>query len=148
MAQVFKNRKASHEYTFINIYEAGLVLKGTEIKSVRAGKVNFLDSFARVENGELWLFNLHISPYEKGNIFNHEETRKRKLLMHKREISRIAKLANESGMTIVPVEIYINEEGRCKIKIALAKGKKSFDKRESLHEKDMARDTARQLKHE
>jgi SsrA-binding protein len=148
MSNIYKNRKAGHEYIFIQTYEAGIVLMGTEIKSIRDGKVNFLDSFGRVENNELWLYSLHISPYEKGNIFNHNPTRKRKLLLHHREITRIASKVAEQGMTIVPIEIYINEEGKCKIKIALAKGKRSFDKRESLHEKDRQRDTARQLKNE
>jgi SsrA-binding protein len=148
MANIYKNRKASHEYIFIQTYEAGIVLMGTEIKSIREGKLNFLDSFGKVENNELWLYSLHISPYEKGNIFNHNATRKRKLLLHHREIMRIASKVAEQGMTIVPIEIYMNEQGKCKIKIALAKGKHSFDKRESLHEKDRQRDTARQLKNE
>ncbi len=148
MSNSYKNRKASHEYTFIQVYEAGIVLMGTEIKSIREGKVNFLDSFGKVDNGELWLYSLHISPYEKGNIFNHNATRKRKLLLHHREIMRIASKVAEQGMTIVPIEIFINEQGRCKIKIALAKGKRSFDKRESLHERDRQRDTDRQLKNE
>ncbi|HPT71027.1 MAG TPA: SsrA-binding protein SmpB, partial [Candidatus Cloacimonadota bacterium] len=110
MSNIYKNRKASHEYIFIQIYEAGIVLVGTEIKSIREGKINFLDSFAKVENGEMWLYSLHISPYEKGNIFNHNATRKRKLLLHHREIMKIGSKVAEQGMTIVPIEIFINEQ--------------------------------------
>ncbi|GAB1365818.1 SsrA-binding protein [Candidatus Cloacimonadaceae bacterium] len=138
-----KNRRASHEYYIVQSFEAGIVLQGTEIKSIRAGKVNFKDSFAKVERGECWLHNLHISPWEKASYFNHDAERKRKLLLHKHEINRLKTKVDEQGMTLVPLEIVINEQGRCKIIIALAKGKKYFDKRDSLHQKDLQRDRER-----
>ncbi len=138
-----KNRRASHEFYIVQNFEAGIVLQGTEIKSIRAGKVNFKDSFAKVERGECWLHNLHISPWEKASYFNHDAERKRKLLLHKHEINRLKTKVDEQGMTLVPLEIVINEQGRCKIIIALAKGKKYFDKRESLHQKDLQRDKER-----
>jgi SsrA-binding protein len=138
-----KNRRASHEFYIIQSLEAGIALQGTEIKSIRAGKVNFKDSYARVEHGECWLHNLHISPWEKASYFNHDAERKRKLLLHKHEINRLKSKVEEQGMTLVPLEIMINEQGRCKIIIALAKGKKYFDKRESLHQKDLQREKER-----
>lgn len=138
-----KNRRASHEYYIVQSYEAGIALQGTEIKSIRAGRVNFKDSYAKVEHGECWLHNLHISPWEKASYFNHDAERKRKLLLHKHEINRLKTKVEEQGMTLVPLEIVINEQGRCKIIIALAKGKKFFDKRESLHQKDLQRDKER-----
>jgi len=138
-----KNRRASHEYYIVQSYEAGIVLQGTEIKSIRAGKVNFKDSFAKVERGECWLHNLHISPWEKASYFNHDAERKRKLLLHKHEINRLKTKVDEQGMTLVPLEILINEHGLCKIIIALAKGKNYFDKRDSLHQKDLQREKER-----
>jgi len=138
-----KNRRASHEYYIVQSLEAGIALQGTEIKSIRAGKVNFKDSYAKVEHGECWLHNLHISPWEKASYFNHDAERKRKLLLHKHEINRLKSKVDEQGMTLVPLEIVINEQGRCKIVIALAKGKKYFDKRESLHQKDLQREKER-----
>lgn len=138
-----KNRRASHEYYIVQSYEAGIALQGTEIKSIRAGRVNFKDSYAKVEHGECWLHNLHISPWEKASYFNHDAERKRKLLLHKHEINRLKTKVEEQGMTLVPLEIVINEQGRCKIIIALAKGKKFFDKRESLHQKDLQREKER-----
>jgi len=141
-----KNRRALHEYFIIQKYEAGIALKGTEIKSIRAGMVSFKDSFAKVEHGECWLHNLHISPWEKAAYFNHEAERPRKLLLHKQEINRLRTKVEEQGMTLVPLEIMINEQGLCKISLALAKGKKYFDKRESLQKKDMEREKARDEK--
>ncbi len=138
-----KNRRASHEYYIVQSYEAGIALQGTEIKSIRAGKVNFKDSFAKVERGECWLHNLHISPWEKASYFNHDAERKRKLLLHKHEINRLKTKVDEQGMTLVPLEILINEHGLCKIIIALAKGKNYFDKRDSLHQKDLQREKER-----
>ncbi len=138
-----KNRRATHEYYVEQSYEAGIVLRGTEIKSIRAGKINFKDSYAKVERGECWLHNLHISPWEKAAYFNHEAERKRKLLLHKHEINRLKSKVEEQGMTLVPLEILINEQGRCKIIIALAKGKKTYDKRESLQNKDLQRQKER-----
>lgn len=138
-----KNRKASHDYFFDQKFEAGIVLKGTEIKSIRAGKINFKDSHARIVNGECWLHNFHISPWESAAFFNHEPERKRKLLLHKHEIRRLRAKVEEQGMTIIPLDIYINENGFCKLTIALAKGKKAYDKRETLHKKDLQREKER-----
>lgn len=144
----FENRKAKFEYFFIQEWEAGIVLKGTEIKSIREGKINFKDSYGRIIENEVWIYNLHIAPYEKGSYFNHEAERKRKLLLHAREIKRMKNKTEEQGMTLVPIRIYINEKGKCKVMIALAKGKKNFDKRDSLQEKQMKRDTDRKMKME
>lgn len=142
-----KNKKARHEYFFIETFEAGIVLKGTEIKSIRQGKVNFIDSFARVDKmGEVWLMNLHISPYEKSAYFNHEATRPRKLLLNKREIKKISTKIVEGGMTLIPASIYINQRSLCKVELALAKGKKNYDKREDLQQKAQQRDIDRAKK--
>lgn len=141
-----KNRKAEHDYYIIQTMEAGIVLKGTEIKSIRSGKVSFKDSYAKIENGECWLLNLHISPWEKASFFNHEPERKRKLLLNRHEIKRLKVKVDEQGMTLVPVELYINETGKCKVKLALAKGKHSYDKRESLQKKDLERERERDSK--
>lgn len=138
-----KNRRAGHDYHILQKLEAGIVLTGTEIKSIRAGKVNFRDSYARVINGECWLINLHISPWDNAAHFNHDPDRKRKLLLHKHEIRRLKTKVEEQGMTIVPLELVINEAGRCKALIALCKGKKSYDKRESLQQRDLEREQAR-----
>lgn len=146
--QTFVNRKAAHAYFFVQEYEAGIVLSGTEIKSIRAGKLNFKDSYARIDNREVWLYNLHISPYEKGNIFNHDPERKRKLLLNKREIKKIHKKVEEQGFTLIPKEVYINENGLCKVLIAVAKGKKLFDKREDIQKKDLEMEAKRKLKYE
>ena len=132
----FINRKAGHDYFFVSDIECGIVLKGTEIKSIRLGKVNFKDSYARIDGNEVWLYNLHISPYEKTTYFNHEPERKRKLLLHKKEIKKIRNKVEHDGMTLVPKKIYINDRGRCKVLLALAKGKKSYDKRDAIAEKD------------
>ena len=144
----FKNKKAEHDYFFVQEIEAGIVLKGTEIKSIRLGRINFKDSYARVVDGEVWLYNLHISPYEKTVYFNHEPERKRKLLLHSREIKRLKNKVEQEGMTLVPKKIYINEKGKCKVMLALAKGKKLFDKRDTIQAKDMKRDMERRSKAE
>jgi len=144
--KLIKNRKAEHDYFIIQTLEAGIVLTGTEIKSIRAGKVNFKDSYGKIENGEVWLMNLHISPWEKASFFNHDPERKRKLLLNRHEIKRLRVKVDEQGMTLVPLEIYINEMGFCKIKLALAKGKHSYDKRETLQKKDLERDQERESK--
>ena len=141
---MIKNRRALHDYFVIQKLEAGISLEGSEIKSIRAGKVNFKDSYARIIDGECWLVNLHISPFEKSSHFIPDPTRKRKLLLHKHEIRRLRIRTEEQGMTIVPLEIFINEKGLCKVTLALAKGKKTYDKRETLHQKDMERDRARE----
>ncbi len=139
-----KNRKALHEYFVIQQFEAGIVLRGTEIKSIRAGQINFKDSYAKIENGECWLMNFHISPWEKAAFFNHEAERKRKLLMHRNEIRKLKSKVEELGMTLIPLDIYINAEGLCKLSIALCKGKKFYDKRETLHKKDLERERERE----
>ncbi len=144
--RVFTNRVARHNYFFLQEFETGIVLVGTEIKSIRAGKINFKDSYARVENGEVWLYNLHISPYDKGNIFNHEPERKRKLLLNRSEIRRLTKKTEEQGLTLIPKEIIINENGLCKVILVLAKGKKQYDKREDIQKRDLERETDRKKK--
>jgi len=141
-----KNRRAWHDYEIIQKFEAGIVLKGTEIKSIRAGKVNFKDSHARIISDECWLLNLHISPWEKSSYFNHEAERKRKLLLHSYEIKRLRTKVDEQGMTIIPLEIFINDKGLCKVIIGLAKGKHSYDKRESLQRKALQREKERSEK--
>ena len=134
--RIFKNRKAAHNYYFFQELEAGIILKGTEIKSIRAGKLNFKDSFAKIENNEIWLHNLHIGVYEKGNIFNHDPERKRKLLLSKREIKKLKYQVEERGMTLIPKDFYINDAGLAKMTLALARGKKLYDKRDTLRKKD------------
>lgn len=138
-----KNRRATHDYLVLQKYEAGIALVGSEIKSIRTGKVNFKDSYARIEDGECWLLNLHISPWETASHFNHDPDRKRKLLLHSQEIRRLRAKTEEQGMTLVPLELFINEKGLCKVVLALAKGKKTYDKRESLQQKDLQRDRER-----
>ncbi len=140
-----QNRKARHLYFIEDTFEAGIVLQGTEVKSVRAGRANLKESYARVEEGELFLYNMHISPYEPGNRFNHDPLRTRKLLMHRREINRLTGYVQEKGYTLVPLSIYLSR-GRIKIELALAKGKKDFDKRRSIAEKDAKREMERAFK--
>ena len=144
--KVFKNRKARHNYFFIQELEAGIVLRGSEIKSIREGKLSFKDSFASIEAGEVWLHSLHISPYKYDSIFAPDPERKRKLLLNKREIKKIKNQMDEKGMTLIPIEIYINEKGLAKIIIALAKGKRQYDKREDIKKKDVMRDMQRSMK--
>ncbi|MHC2994784.1 MAG: SsrA-binding protein SmpB [Candidatus Atribacteria bacterium] len=139
------NRKARHDYNILDTYEAGLVLKGTEVKSLREGKVSLRESFAQFENSELYIMNMHISPYAFGNIFNVNPKRKRKLLLHQREIDRLKGQVEEKGLTLVPLRIYF-KRGHAKIELALAKGKKLYDKRRTLAEKDAQREIERELK--
>lgn len=139
------NRKARHEYHILESYEAGIALKGTEVKSLRAGKANLQDSFARIENSELILYNMHIAQYEQGNRFNHEPKRPRKLLMHKREIMRLLGKTQEKGLTLVPLKVYFNN-GRAKVELALVKGKKVYDKREAIKARDARREMDRAMK--
>ncbi len=142
-----KNRKAFHEYFILDTYEAGIVLVGTEIKSIRQGKINFKDSYARIdENNEVWLMNMHISIYDKGTHFNHKPERSRKLLLSKREIKKLRQKIEEKGMTLVPTDLHITDNGLAKITIGVAKGKHTYDKRDSLQKKDMNRDMERKLK--
>ena len=140
-----QNRKARFDYTILDTVEAGIVLKGTEIKSIRAARINLKDGFARVRNGEIFLHNVHISPYEQGNQFNHDPLRTRKLLMHKKQILRLQNEMKGSGYTLVPFKVYI-KDGYAKVLIGVAKGKKNYDKREDLKRKDQKRDMARSLR--
>ena len=146
MKTISQNRKARHEYFIIESYECGIVLTGTEIKSVRAGRVNFKDSYASIEKGELWLFNLHIAPYEKASYYNHKPERDRKLLMSKREIIRLNSKVREKGLTIVPLSIYLKNNRWAKIEIALARGKTAHDKREDVAKRDAKLDISRTLR--
>ena len=136
------NRKAHHDYFIEDKFEAGLALTGTEIKSVRAGHVNLRDSFAVVKEGELWMMNTHIAPYDQGTYTNHEPRRPRKLLMHRREISRIAGKLQEKGFTLVPLRLYL-KNNRAKVELGLARGKKQYDKRATLREKETRREIDR-----
>ncbi|MGI5824939.1 MAG: SsrA-binding protein SmpB [Bacillota bacterium] len=135
---IMDNRKARHEYIFLETLEAGIELRGTEVKSLRAGKGNLNDAFARIENGECWLYNLHISPYDFGNRNNHEELRERRLLLHKKEIAKLHGKLKEKGLTLIPVRLYFSGN-LVKVELALAKGKKLYDKRESAAAKDAKR---------
>ena len=143
--QVAANRKALHDYTIEDAYEAGVMLTGTEIKSVRAGRVNLRDGYVQIKDGEAWLLNVHISPYDFGNRENHEPKRERKLLLHRQEIRRLQSKVNERGWTIVPLRVYL-KEGRAKVEIALARGKRLYDKRDAVAERDMDRDLQRAVK--
>lgn len=140
-----QNRKASHEYYIEETYEAGLVLRGTEIKSIRARKVSLNDAHVRILNGEAQLINMHIAPYEQGNRFNHDPTRTRKLLLHRSQIDNLVGLTQRQGYTIVPLKLYI-KNGFAKILIGLGRGKKQHDKRHDLKEKQMKRDIDRAMK--
>ena len=140
-----ENRKARHDYHIHETYEAGLALTGTEVKSLRAGKANLKDSYAAIERGELFLHNLHISPYEQGNRFNHEPLRVRKLLMHRYEINKLLGKIKEKGFTLVPLKLYFTR-GKVKVELALTTGKKTYDKRHDLAEKDAKRDMDRELR--
>lgn len=138
-----QNRKASHEYQFLDKYIAGIVLKGTEIKSIRLGKVNMQDAYCVFLNGECWVKSLHIAPYEMAGFINHEAKSDRKLLLTKKELKKLDQSHKETGLTIIPIRIFVNDRGLAKVQIALAKGKKLYDKRQSLKDKDMKRDMER-----
>ena len=141
-----KNRSIYHEYFIDTKYEAGMVLLGTEVKSIRAGKVSFNDSYCLLDKGEMWLKSLHITEYSHGNINNHDPVRDRKLLLKKREIRKIEGKLKEKGYTLIPLRIFFNEKNFVKIELALAKGKKLYDKRESIKQKDVEREMKRHLK--
>ena len=145
MKIITENRKARHDYTIEESFEAGIALKWTEVKSLRAGKANLKDSFAIIENGELYLHGMHISPYEQGNIFNVEPMRPRKLLMHKKEIMRLLGKTKEQGLTLVPLKAYFKKD-KIKIELALAKGKKLYDKRDAAAEKSAKREIEKAMK--
>ena len=139
------NRKARHDYFILDTVEAGLVLKGTEVKSLRGGNANLLDSHAIVKNGEVWLLGLHISPYEQGSYLNHDPRRTRKLLLSKREIRRLLSKVQEKGLSLIPLSIYFKGP-YAKVELAVAQGKKSYDKREAIKQRDAKRDIARNLR--
>ncbi len=143
---VASNRKARHFYDIKETVEAGLVLTGTEVKSLRMGQANLVDSFASFDRGELILHNMHISPYEPGNRYNQDPRRSRKLLMHKQEIKRLIGKVTQRGFTLVPLRVYFGERGYAKVEIALAKGKKQYDRREAIKERDLKRELEREMK--
>ncbi len=142
---VAENRRARHDYHIEETFEAGMVLTGTEVKSLRQGKASLQDAYAAVENGELFVYNMHISPYTHGNMFNHEPKRTRKLLMHKREIMRLLGQTREKGYTLVPLKVYFRK-GLAKMELALARGKKLYDKREAIARREEKRRIDRMLK--
>jgi SsrA-binding protein len=142
---VIENRKAFHDYQIEERFEAGIELTGTEVKSIRRGRANLGDSYAGVENGELFLYGMHISPYDQGNRFNHDPLRTRRMLMHKLEILRLYGTTRQDGLTLVPTRLYF-KHGRVKIEIALARGKKNYDKRDAEAKRESQRDISRQLK--
>jgi SsrA-binding protein len=143
---VARNRKARYEYFILDSMEVGIVLSGTEIKSVRNGQVNLRDGFARIEDGELWLHNIHISPYEKGTYYNKEPMRPRKLLAHKDQILKLFRRTREKGLTLIPLAMYIKEGKRAKVELAVAKGKQQHDKRDSIAERDAERQINRKIR--
>ena len=140
------NRQAKFNYFIIEEFEAGIVLTGTEIKSVRNGSCNIKDSYGIIKNEEVFLLNMFINHYKEGNIFNHEETRTRKLLLHKKEIRKIQKLIDTNGYTLVPLKLYFNQRNKLKVLLGVCKGKKVFDKRETIKERDINREVKKNLK--
>ncbi len=145
MKIIAQNKKAYHDYFIEETYEAGIQLKGSEIKSIRMGKVNLSDSYVTFKGNEAFILNMHISKYDYSNIFNHEETRTRKLLLHKNEIVKLFSQTKLKGLAVVPLKVYL-KDGLCKMEIGLAKGKKDYDKRQTLKEKDMKKRVEKQLK--
>lgn len=145
MKLVANNKKAYHDFFIEEKYEAGLVLHGTEVKSLRMGKCSIKEAFIQIENGEVYIYGMHISPYEKGNIFNKDPLRVRKLLLHRQEIRKLIGNSSEKGYTIVPLQVYF-KDGRAKIEIGLAKGKKLYDKRQDIAKKDQKREAEKELK--
>ncbi|MEM7568314.1 MAG: SsrA-binding protein SmpB [Pseudomonadota bacterium] len=143
---VAENRKARHEYAFEDMFEAGIALQGTEVKSLRFGQGNIAESYAEIRGAEAWLVNAHIPEFSHGNRHNHEPSRPRKLLLHKREINRLSGAIARKGMTLVPVKLYFNERGRLKVELALAKGKTQQDKRQTIKDRDWARQKSRLMK--
>jgi SsrA-binding protein len=139
------NRRARHEYAVEETIEAGIVLTGTEIKSIRAGRVNLVDAYARIEHGEAWLIGAHIAPYEQGNRYNHEPRRTRKLLLHKDQIAELTGRTQAKGQTLVPLRLYIRD-GHAKLELGLARGKKTHDKRRAIAERDRRRELERETK--
>jgi SsrA-binding protein len=148
MKIVCTNRKAMRDYEILEKMEAGIVLQGTEVKSLRSGGAHLKDSYASVENGELFLFSAHISPYKQGNRYNHEPTRTRKLLMHEREIRRLLGKIQEKGLTLIPLKLYFNDSGRIKVELGLARGRRAYDKRREIADRDAKREMRRAQKDE
>jgi len=142
---VATNRKAKFEYFLIEIFEAGIALQGSEIKSIRAGQVSLTEAYVQTDGKEAWLMGAHVSPYEQANRFNHDPLRPRRLLLHKKEIRQLWDSVRQKGMTIVPTRVYL-KDGRAKVEIALARGKKSYDKRETIAKRDRERDSAREMR--
>ncbi len=140
---IAQNRKARHDYAIEDVYEAGMVLMGTEVKSLRAGRASLVDSYATVRDGEVWLENLHIPEYTEGTWTNHEPRRRRKLLLHREEIAKLVGKTKESGLTLVPLQLYF-KDGKVKVEIALARGKRAYDKRQTLAARDAAREIERE----
>lgn len=145
MKTIARNKKATHNYFIEETFEAGIVLRGTEIKSIRQGKVSIQDAYVRIRNKEAMIVNMHIAKFKQGAMFNHDETRERKLLLHKQEIIRLETKLKQQNATMIPLEVYL-KEGLCKLKIGFAKGKKKYDKRQTLKEKDMNRRVQKALK--
>ncbi|MFF2195238.1 SsrA-binding protein SmpB [Streptomyces sp. NPDC058157] len=141
---IAQNKKARHDYAIIDTYECGIVLTGTEVKSLRQGRASLVDGFVSVESGEVWMYNVHVPEYSQGTWTNHSARRKRKLLMHREEIDKLERKADESGHTVVPLSLYF-KDGRAKVEIALAKGKKEYDKRQTMREKQDTRETQRTI---
>jgi len=139
------NRRARHEFTIDDTFEAGLVLTGTEIKSIRAGKANLAGAYVRIDRGEAWLFAMHIAPWETGNRFNHETKRTRKLLLHRAQITQLLTKTKQKGQTMVPLRLYVTDRGRCKVEVALARGKQLHDRRQDIADRDSRRDVAREM---
>ena len=142
-----KNRKAEHDFLLLDKYMAGIVLTGTEIKSIRAGKASLVDTFCYIHNGEVWVKNMYVAHYDQGSYNNHVERRDRKLLLNKRELRRLEEDSKQPGFTIVPILVFIDDHGRAKVDIALCKGKKEYDKRQTLKEKEDRREMDRAIKH-
>ena len=143
---VASNRRARHEYDVLERMEAGIALTGTEVKSIRAGKVSIAEAFARVDRGEVWLYDMHVSPYEPGGRWNVDPLRPRRLLLHRKEIAKLIGAVQREGRTIIPTKLYWSDKGMAKLEVALAKGKKAHDKRETVAERDWQRDKARLMR--
>lgn len=148
MAVTINNKKAKHDYHILDSFESGIELKGSEVKSLRQGKANLKDSYATIKKKEIFLFKFHISPYEQSSLFNHDPERQRKLLMHKNEIRKLETKLKQGGFTLIPLKVYFNSKGLAKVELALAKGKKLYDKRETKAKKDFQRRLNKKSKYE
>jgi SsrA-binding protein len=146
MKIIAKNKKAFFNYEILGSYEAGISLLGSEVKSIREGKISLKESYAEIKGGEVFLVNCHISPYEAANRFNHEPTRERKLLLHRQEIKRLTGKIKEKGLTLIPTKVMINDKGKVKVEVCLARGKRIYQKREAIKEKDREREMRAELK--